>query len=67
VQDSKVRYLKEIAACDKLKPEEKEKYYGRIWTNSNLPFRTRSTVTAVTVYVLLPLMLAFVSSLITRK
>src|SRR6266852_3596016 len=66
VQDSKVRYLKEIAACDKLKPEEKEKYYGRIWTNSNLPFRTRSTVTAVTVYVLLPLMLAFVSSLITR-
>jgi hypothetical protein len=67
VQDSKVRYLKEIAACDRLKPEEKEKYYNRIWANSNLPFRTRSTITAVTVYVLLPLMLAFVSSLITRK
>lgn len=65
--DSKISYVKYISTCDTLSSEEKEKYYTRIWEMPNLPFRTRSTLTAVTAYFLLPLLLAFVSSLITRQ
>jgi hypothetical protein len=67
VLDSKLSYIKKIAQCDKLTREEKEKYCDRIWGNPNLPFRARSTTTAITLYLLLPLTLAYVSSLITRK
>jgi hypothetical protein len=64
--DAKSSYVKDIAACDTLASEEKEKYYTRIWEMPNLPFRTRSALTAVTAYFLLPLLLAVVSSFITR-
>lgn len=66
IVDSKSSYVKDVAACDKLTGEEKEKYYTRIWEMPNLPFRTRSAFTAVTAYFLLPLLLAVVSSFITR-
>lgn len=67
ILDSKISYVKNIAACERLTEEEKEKYYTRIWEIPNLPFRTRSTLTAATIYFLLPLALAIVSSLITRR
>lgn len=64
---SKVSYVKRISASECLTSEEKQKYYDRIWNNPNLPFRTQSAVTAVTVYFLLPLALAVTSSLISRR
>lgn len=67
VLDSKLSYVKKINSHDDFSREEKEKYYERIWGAPNLPFRTRSTATAITIYFLLPLALAVVSSLITRK
>jgi hypothetical protein len=47
-----------------LDPQDKQQVIDRVWATPNLPFRTRSTFTAVTVYLLFPLFLAIVSALI---
>lgn len=67
VLNAKVSYVKRVSESKCLTPEDKERYYDRIWNNPNLPFRTQSTVTAVTVYFLLPLALAVISGLISRQ
>lgn len=37
-----------------------------VWSSPSLPFHIRSTLTAATIYLLIPLLLALVSSLLTR-
>lgn len=39
---------------------------ANVWTTPNLPFHIRSTLTAGTIYLLIPLLLALVSALLTR-
>ncbi len=63
---SKVRYAAEIAASNVLFQEEKDKYFDRIWSNPHLPFRLRNAITGVTLYFLIPLVLAVVSALLTH-
>ena len=45
---------------------ERDAAIANVWDAPNLPFRIRSTLTASTIYLLCPLILALVSSLLTR-
>jgi hypothetical protein len=45
---------------------EREAAIDAIWARPNLPFHIRSTLTALTIYLLIPIVLALVSSLLPR-
>jgi hypothetical protein len=47
-------------------PQERTTMIDKIWSLPNLPFKGRSTLTAATVYLLIPLILALVSSLLGK-
>ena len=59
----KERYIKYLNSID-MGAEERERVVDRIWNTSNLPFRLRNTLTAVALYVLTPIAVAVVSSLL---
>jgi hypothetical protein len=63
--EEKVRFIDRLMALD-LPDAEKERQIERIWTVPNLPFRTRSSLTALSVYLLVPLFLAIVSANLAR-
>jgi hypothetical protein len=45
-------------------PASRDEQVESVWSTSALPFRTRSTLTALTIYLLVPLLLAGVSALL---
>jgi len=61
----KARFVEHIRTSD-LSWMDKEGTTEKIWTRPDLPFRTRSTLSALTLYLLVPLVLAVVSSLLSR-
>ena len=46
--------------------DDRSMVIDKVWGSPNLPFRVRSTLTAGTIYLLVPLLLALVSSLLDR-
>jgi hypothetical protein len=45
---------------------ERDAMIERVWSTPNLPFRVRSTLSAATLYFLIPLILAVVSAILGR-
>jgi hypothetical protein len=62
---AKTVYINELVVDARLGGEQKYELADRVWQIPNLPFRARSTLTAATVYFLVPLCLAFVSAQLT--
>ncbi|MEW2519979.1 hypothetical protein [Actinacidiphila alni] len=60
----KRHYARNIHGSTTMTAAEKETAIERIWALPTLPFRTRSSLTAVTVYFLVPLLLAVISALL---
>jgi hypothetical protein len=59
----KERYIGHLKSTQ-MKPRELERVVNRIWSTPNLPFRLRNTLTAIALYVLTPVVVAIVSSLL---
>lgn len=61
----KALYVKSLIGSNRPRAE-RDAAIDAVWTRPNLPFHIRSTLTAVTIYFLIPLVLALVSSLLPR-
>jgi hypothetical protein len=62
---AKRSFAEKIANGDKTR-EEKDALVTKLWENPILPFRLRSTLTAVSIYLLAPLALVVVSSILKK-
>lgn len=62
---AKRSFAEQIAAGDKTH-DEKEALITKLWESPILPFRLRSTLTAVSIYLLAPLALVVVSSILKK-
>jgi len=61
----KMLFVKRVIASNRPRAEQNSTIEN-VWATPNLPFHIRSTLTAGTIYLLAPLLLALVSSLLTR-
>jgi hypothetical protein len=61
----KMLFVKQVIASKRPRSEQ-NLTIDNVWATPNLPFHIRSTLTASTLYLLVPLLLALVSSLLTR-
>lgn len=61
---TKAAFVRHLHDDTTLTAEDREKAIEKVWSSPTLPFRTRSTLTAVTVYFLAPLLLAVISALL---
>ncbi len=61
----KIHFVAHITGSRRAR-SEREAVIERVWSTPNLPFRFRSTLTAATIYFLVPVLLALVSSLLGR-
>jgi hypothetical protein len=59
---TKAAYVRHLHGDTTLSAAKKEAAIEKVWSSPTLPFRTRSTLTAVTVYFLVPLLLAVISA-----
>jgi hypothetical protein len=63
---AKVTFVDRIYQDTSLTQAEKGEKIEKVWSTPALPFRTRSTLTAVTIYFLVPLILALVSAALKK-
>jgi len=61
----KTRYVAHVAQSD-LSQADRDAAIDKVWTSPNLPFHLRSSLTAATLYLLIPLVLAVVSGLLGK-
>ncbi|MCA1604015.1 MAG: hypothetical protein LC775_00680, partial [Acidobacteria bacterium] len=60
----KKSYIKHLSERADLSDKELDELVDRVWTTPHLPFRLRGTLSAVTLYLLIPILLAVVSALL---
>jgi len=63
-RDEKIRYAQHVLGGDQT-PADKVALVEQIWNRPNLPFQPRSALTAITIYLVFPLLLAIGSQLLT--
>jgi hypothetical protein len=64
VISEKTSFVAHLQKDSQITPQDRTAMIDKVWSTPNLPFKVRSTLTAATVYLLIPLLLALVSSLL---